>query len=134
MPLLPNATATRYRPSPQVLGTDRRPVPPTYATAQVRVHVEPASPDDRQSLPEGVRTGRTNVVFAPMGWLSLPNLNTRTEADRLTFVMDRGTEPGVFVVMKIEAYMGLVPHDRALVVEVQEIEPAPGTPWPEEGP
>lgn len=124
MPLLPNAAATRYRPAAQTIGPDRRPVAKSYTSSSLAVHHEPASEDDRQVLPEGVRAMRARVVFCAPSSLRLPDLTARTEADEVAIPGTIDAGGGRYVVMHLELHRdGIIPHDRAICVAVQELGP-----------
>ena len=128
MPLLPNATATRYRPAAQTIGPDRRPVAKSYTSSSLAVHHEPATEDDRQVLPEYARTMRARVVFAAPSSLRLADTATATDSDEVAIpgsVQDGG---GRYIVMHLQTHRdGLIPHDRAVVVQMQERGPEVST-------
>lgn len=125
MPLFPNATATRYRNAAQVIGMDRRPIK-SQATASLSVHHEPMGNEEREVLPEGLRTRDPRVVFAAPDSFRSADVAGEYDADEVSI-----PDFGMYQVVGVQRFRdGLIPHDRVTVVKVQEIVPPEGTPWP----
>jgi hypothetical protein len=114
---------TRLRRT-SIVGTDRRPVV-TSASATIRGNVQPASPDDVKTLPEGTRGLRSIVVYVPF------TTELRIASDLSSVPSDAIVYAGRnWRVMQIQDYPDLLAHRRAVCVEEQPIGVQPGTPPP----
>lgn len=126
--LIPNATITRKRPAAQTIGLDGRPAVATYTDTTFLGHHEPMNDYDRETLPEYVRTYRARTVFAPPGTLRAADTATATDADLVTIPGTLAEGGGTYRVMGLQHHRAnLVPHDKALCVQMQEFGPETST-------
>lgn len=107
----------RRRPDgPDVFNDDGILVPSPTTDEPFTGAIQPLSGDDREVLPEGVRTSSSHVCYTRLPHtLSVGNTSDKTRADQ---VVDGST---VYQVTHVDTWTELIPHDRAYLSKLQEI-------------
>lgn len=107
----------RRRFDPDAFDARGRLQPRTYTDAPFTGAIQPLAGDDREVLPEGVRSTSSHVVYTRIPHTLLTaEPQTQTAADR---VVDGAT---VYVVTHVDTWdvSELIPHDRAYLSQLQE--------------
>lgn len=113
MSLLGEQTLTRRRRGAPTWATGRH-TPAAASDTTFRGSVQPMKGDERQVLPEGVRSLQAKKVYCARGTLRTEDQHAGVPADEVLI----GAE--VYTVVHVDDSHPLIPHDRAYLVRTQE--------------